>query len=550
MPWASWPQRELQREFDELAPGLLDRLEVILPALEPSLKAGDTTVHNLYARTGLVKALQSFAPEACFESLDYRKKCLDRLAPSSLMTLASRLGVAQGEFDETRDNVATVCWTGEDQKRKFLDFFTLPARFLRSEPTLEADSLDVKGTDSNSPSRPLFDYQKKVLAEASDLIAIPRSRFLIQMPTGSGKTRTAMTLVTNRLKTEGPAPVIFWLAHSEELCRQAFDTFVEQWQQTGDREVRACRLWGKHSAPQSLDKPILVVAGFQKLHGLIQSVERVTLEALRGRTRLVIVDEAHRSVAPTYRHCVDFLAGNDAKVVGLSATPGRTLELQNSELVDLYFGSIVEIAPDPGLSVVQYLQKLGVTSKLIVDPILSNRHFSLSPRQRKALESNLDFPSDFLDQVGRDDARNAEIIARLLGEVSAGRQTICFACSVEHSRFIASVLTFLGISADHVDGSTGENARRSIIDRFRAGELSVISNFGVLSTGFDAPNADTVMIARPTRSGILYSQMVGRGLRGPAMGGAESCRLIDVLDNIEGIGPIDDLFAQFADTWR
>ena len=126
---------------------------------------------------------------------------------------------------------------------------------------------------------------------------------------------------------------------------------------------------------------------------------------------------------------------------------------------------------------------------------------------------------------------------------------IAFGCSVAHSRFLADLLSFVGVAAAHVDGTTSDKARRSIVTRFRAGELHVISNYGVLSTGFDAPNADTVVIARPTRSGVLYSQMVGRGLRGPAMGGAPICHLMDVRDNIEGLGPVEALFSEFADQW-
>lgn len=137
----------------------------------------------------------------------------------------------------------------------------------------------------------------------------------------------------------------------------------------------------------------------------------------------------------------------------------------------------------------------------------------------------------------------------MISDTRQGRRIICFACNVTHSRFLADVLSFVGVEAAHVDGNTSEHARRSVIARFRAGTLHVICNYGVLSTGFDAPNADTVVIARPTRSAVLYSQMVGRGLRGPAMGGGDICHLVDVRDNIEGLGPVDLLYSEFADLW-
>ncbi len=82
-------------------------------------------------------------------------------------------------------------------------------------------------------------------------------------------------------------------------------------------------------------------------------------------------------------------------------------------------------------------------------------------------------------------------------------------------------------------GSTRPAMRRSLIERFRRGELSVLCNYGVLTTGFDAPKVRCVVVARPTASPILYEQMVGRGMRGPEFGGTERCLVIDVNDNIQ-----------------
>ena len=71
-----------------------------------------------------------------------------------------------------------------------------------------------------------------------------------------------------------------------------------------------------------------------------------------------------------------------------------------------------------------------------------------------------------------------------------------------------------------------------MIEQFRSGQLSVLSNYGVLTTGFDAPKVRAVVVARPTASPLLYEQMIGRGMRGPRFGGTEKCLVIDVEDNI------------------
>jgi superfamily II DNA or RNA helicase len=358
-----------------------------------------------------------------------------------------------------------------------------------------------------------------------------------------------MELVVELLRDQQESPVVFWLAHSEELCRQAFETFVRLWEHSEDRSVRACRLWGHHETPISVDKPLFIAAGFQKLVSLTATGDHPGLNALRSRTMLVVVDEAHRSVAPTYKRVIDYLIARGAKLIGLSATPGRSTEHEMEKLFGLYFGSIVGIKAPSGTSVVRFLQEQRVLSRIQTDSIISPVSFSLSPRELRYLETNLDFPAEFLNRVGRNDVRNAEILARVIGECRAGRRVVSFACNLEHSRFLANVLSFLGFSAAHIDGNTDRAARQHIVRQFRDGQLQVISNYGVLSTGFDAPNADVVLIARPTRSAILYSQMIGRGLRGPAMGGSEICRLLDVRDNIENIGPIDLLYSEFAEYW-
>ena len=107
------------------------------------------------------------------------------------------------------------------------------------------------------------------------------------------------------------------------------------------------------------------------------------------------------------------------------------------------------------------------------------------------------------------------------------------------------MLTFLGIKAVHLDGTTNRARRQSLIAAFRSGTVQVLCNFALLSTGFDAPKVDTIFIARPTGSIVLYSQIIGRGLRGPAIGGTEKCRVIDVIDNIVGFSDANRVYHYF-----
>ena len=94
-----------------------------------------------------------------------------------------------------------------------------------------------------------------------------------------------------------------------------------------------------------------------------------------------------------------------------------------------------------------------------------------------------------------------------------------------------------------------KNTRGKIIEEFKEGDLNIILNFGVLTTGFDAPMINTVIIARLTLSIVLYSQMVGRALRGPKNGGNIKNRLITLRDNLSH-GNVDELFEKFESVWK
>ena len=79
----------------------------------------------------------------------------------------------------------------------------------------------------------------------------------------------------------------------------------------------------------------------------------------------------------------------------------------------------------------------------------------------------------------------------------------------------------------------------------------ILVNFGVLTTGFDAPSASAVVIARPTQSLVLFSQMVGRAIRGPRAGGTETCEIVTVVDpSLPGFGDVAAAFLNWEDVWQ
>ena len=107
-----------------------------------------------------------------------------------------------------------------------------------------------------------------------------------------------------------------------------------------------------------------------------------------------------------------------------------------------------------------------------------------------------------------------------------------------------------GVTACTVTSDLGPQSRQRCIDGFRGGRYDVIVNFGILSTGFDAPSTRAIVITRPTASVVLYSQMLGRGMRGPLVGGNKECTVVDIVDNIEGFGSEEGIYEYFAGYWN
>ena len=199
------------------------------------------------------------------------------------------------------------------------------------------------------------------------------------MPTGSGKTKTAMELIYNLFNNSKNNPVVLWLAQSEELCEQAIQAFIDVWNKKGNKDVRLCRLWGNHSIPQSVSIPILVVASFQKLNNVIK---KDLLKTLRSRTEMVIVDEAHRSIAPTYKNVIQYLTDTKNKLIGLSATPSRNDEDETKDLLDLFNKNYAGIKISEKYNVIEYLQNQGVLCLLKTEPIVTNLKFDLTKTEK------------------------------------------------------------------------------------------------------------------------------------------------------------------------
>lgn len=411
----------------------------------------------------------------------------------------------------------------------------------------------VETIEPYEPLPPLLDYQAEVRIRCLRLLTEGIRELLIQMPTGSGKTRTAMELIVDLVEkdalfTHGSSVV--WLAHTEELCEQAIDSFSSVWATRGTARAHVARLWGPYSPAQAHLSGAMVVAGTARIHAL-RSSDAKAFEALSARSAIVVVDEAHRALAPTVRAQIAALRNStNGLLIGLSATPARSIEPseENTALVELFGGNLV--TPELGVDPIEELRRRGILAELDrVELHYSGAEDAINEVNTRAAGDDDDLPESVLADLAVNPERNSAIISELEGRVSRTEPAIVFCCSVSHAELLAAALRLRGLRAAAVDCRMRRGTRRLVIQDFSRGEIDVLLNFGVLSTGFDAPNVRTVVIARPTRSMILYSQMLGRGLRGPKMGGTAACTLVDVRDHLGRFGDLNALYLRFKPYW-
>ncbi|MEK8171507.1 helicase-related protein [Streptomyces sp. M19] len=182
---------------------------------------------------------------------------------------------------------------------------------------------------------------------------------------------------------------------------------------------------------------------------------------------------------------------------------------------------------------VSALIEQGYLAEPIMKTVASEAGLHLSARDQQLLAKSFDIPSDIIASLASDEQWNLKVVQTVLELLERQhRRILVFAASVDHCRLIAAVLSALGLDADFVTGESSPRHRNDAIRRFKGSgrRPMILCNFGVLTTGFDAPAASAAVIARPTKSLVLYSQMVGRVIRGPKAGGTATCEIVTVVD--------------------
>jgi ATP-dependent helicase IRC3 len=346
-------------------------------------------------------------------------------------------------------------------------------------------------------------YQEDALARVATREAKGVRRQLGVAATGLGKT-VVFCALAERMGTR-----TLILAHRDELIAQAAAKVREVWPevpslgivqgqsneaaahvvvasvQTVSRPNRLARLCPPHSGPLSLSdgpSPGMLAGGWAEPFGL------------------VVVDEAHHTAAATYRRILDHLGAgleNGPLLLGVTATPDRG---DGKGLDDLFDEIAFSYDILWGIRSGYLCDLRGVAIKL-ADLDVAGIAVSRGDYQTGAA-------GDALVDAGAPDA-----IAEAWLAHAAGRRTLVFTPTVETAQLTAAAFAHRGVAAESVSGNMSLEDRRLILKRFDRGEVDVVVNCMVLTEGYDAPRVDCIVVARPTKSRALYTQMIGRGTR-------------------------------------
>lgn len=415
----------------------------------------------------------------------------------------------------------------------------------------------------------LYDYQYMIKQQVINDLSNPDKdlyRILVHMPTGTGKTKTTMHIISHYInfisKNKG---IVVWIAHTNELLHQAYDTFLNVWSHLSLTDINVYKGWVKF--PNELNNGFL----FTSIQTLQQKMNKPVFDDLASKASLIIFDEVHKAGAAKTKECISRLMKKKneygKKFIGLTATPGRTTELskENTLFVD-EFDHIVGIDVDLINSIsltpeearnyqgtkdpIGYFQENKYLSKIIKETLDYAVDDEIANAIRKEMGNKADgFSSELIMKIATNRARNIKIVERLKELNEQNTPTIVFACSLQHAKMLSAFLRLLDIENSLVYGEMDPYERAKSISDFKEGKVNIIINYEILTTGFDSTNIKCVFITRPTKSVILYSQMIGRGLRGPKMGGNEACLLIDVKENLISFNE-NKAFKHFNKYWK
>jgi DNA repair protein RadD len=346
-------------------------------------------------------------------------------------------------------------------------------------------------------------HQVSLIDQIDAAIADGCRRLVAGAPTGFGKTKVAAALILRAI--DQGKRVIFTVPTIGLIDQTVQKFYADDIRDVG--VIQASHYLTDYSKPVQVASVQTLQRRYQAGDGLSRSTPAADL---------VLIDEVHRWF-DFYEEWLSSTAMTDVPVVGLSATPWtRGLGKHFDKLI---IGSTTSDLIDAG-----YLSKFRVFAP--ASPDLSGVRTVAG-----------DYHEGELGDVMNQDGLVADVVDTWL-ERAQRRPTLCFAVDRVHAKHLQAKFEAAGITAGYIDAYTKRVERNEIADRFHRGKIKVVCNVGCLTTGIDW-DVRCIILARPTKSEMLFVQMIGRGLR--TADGKDDCLILDHSDNHTRLGFVTDI---------
>lgn len=359
----------------------------------------------------------------------------------------------------------------------------------------------------------LRDYQQRAIDMLYDWMRQNQGNPCLVAPTGSGKSHIIAALCKDAIQNY-PDTRILMVTHVKELIEQNAEKISQHW---GLAEA-PLGIFSAGIGRKEIDKPITFAS--------VQSIKNRANDL--GHIDIVIIDECHlvsHNDEGSYRKLISELCEINPylRVIGLTATPYR---LGHGLITDkpALFDALIEPVSIEELVHKGYLAPL--RSKATV---LKLDVSGVKKRGGEYIDSDL-------QKVVNTDANNISVIKEVINLAEDRKAWLFFCTGVNHANSIAMLLEVLGIPAACITGHTPKTEREQLIAAFKNGSLRALTNANVLTTGFDYPDIDLIVMLRPTMSASLYVQMAGRGMRPKSH--TDHCLVLDFAGVVATHGPI------------
>lgn len=344
--------------------------------------------------------------------------------------------------------------------------------------------------------RVLRDYQLEALNAIDAAVMAGQRSGVVALATGLGKTVTAANAIKRRLHL------------GRALFTAPLDTVVTQSASAIAAEIPDAQVGIVKAALNQVNSQV-VVASLQTLAREKRIAELEASIQTHGKFSIIVIDECHLNL-DGYKKIIARLASPETVLIGLSATPYRLDGRGLNEIFETVYAE---------MDIVRGIQEGYLVEPDALQFRLKGANFS------KVKTQGGDLQVSGLEQVMKS-ASFTEQITTHWQKHAADKRTVIFLPKVEMAYELAEFMRAGGIRAEALDGGTGKGDRRDIFERYESGETQVLCNVLVLSTGWDSPITECLVMARPTKSKALYIQAMGRGLR-------TLPRVIDGLDTAE-----------------